>query len=89
MRNRNLDFAGCSFSYFLYFNNLLLRMSSFLCLKIKNDRIRASPIPKGKNDKSGSLYTPIALGNMIKPTANNPTKKVIDIDAPTKGNPVL
>lgn len=47
-----------------------------------------SPIPKGRNDNLGSLYKPIVLGNMISPTVNTPTKKVIDIDAPTKGNPM-
>jgi len=88
IRNRSLDFTGYSFSYFLHSDNLLLRTSLLICLKIKNDRIRPSPIPKGRNGKLGSLYMPIVLGNIISPTINKPTKKVIDIDAPTKGNPI-
>ena len=88
MRNRSLDFVGCSFSYFLHADNLSLRISFFLCLMIKNDRIRPNPIPKGRNEKLGSLYNPTVLGNIISPTMNNPTKVVIAIDAPTKGNPM-
>ena len=88
IRNRSLVFVGCSFSYFLHSDNLLLRVSFFPCLKIKNDRIRPSPIPKGRNGKLGSLYKPIVLGNMISPTMNIPTKTVIDIDAPIRGNPM-
>ena len=88
MRKRSLDFIGCSFPYFSHSDNLLLRISLFLCLKIKNAIIRPNPIPKGRNDKSGSLYKPIVLGNRISPTMNRFTKKVTEIDAPTKGNPM-
>ena len=52
-------------------------------------KIRPNPIPNGKNDNCGNLYNPNVDGSIKSPTINIPTKKVIDVEAPTKGKPML
>ena len=86
--NRNVDFLGCFFLYSRYFANRLLRISLFLFLNINIAIIRPISIPKGRNGKVGILYKPIALGNIISPFMNNAIKKVVNVDAPSKGYPM-